>query len=312
MFEIEHDGPFWRMTMPVVKAVGAVALAPNAAQKPILQIGDATAMDTLVRVRPDSHRMIAGAACVPTPDVQGEWVEPGGLILTYFAKQGRINWHHGKGADNIVGHPVKWTQTRDFWYVWAHLAMGVPQAESAFRLADAGFDPMQPATPDPNQTQLAWSVEGRTLATDPQNDKRITSAIVINLSLTPNPVCPDTFAMRVPAGSDTMIWPQPLAKGLGYAAYGVHTPANAGYVGSDESSLQDVLRTHYMRALNNSCNCMAGSDDGTRFVDGYRGAINHFYTCCRAPIDMARDLAANHDTLARETGRLVDEGDSDS
>jgi hypothetical protein len=300
---LEIDGNHWRMTLPcklstppgpdLVKAAGA-QLTPDEKAKPLISVGKDYPQSKLVQIRPDTARMIEGAACVPFHDIQDEFVEPGGLVLTYFAKQGRINWHHGKTPWDIVGHPLKWIQTPQEWYLWAHIYDGLPNAEGAFKLASAG-------------AQLAWSVEGRTLERHPKNEKRVTRALVINLALTHNPICPDTYAIA--SSLATKEHRNGVAEIGGSVPHAVlhkslSTPSGAVLVPESlEDEPQEVLANHYRACVGGVCRCL-DLEKGL-FVGGHQGALYHFYGCCGATPELTAKLASHHIDLARETAFLL-------
>ena len=293
---LEVDGNYWRLTLPATlsKAVAGAKLTPDEKAKQLISVGDRHELGKLIRVRPDTDRMIEGAACVPKQDIQDEYVEPKGLVLTYFAKQGRVNWHHGKTPWDIVGHPLAWIQTAEEWYLWAHIYDGLPNAEGAFKLASAG-------------AQLAWSVEGRTLARHPKNEKRITSALVINVALTHNPICPDTYA--VASALATKEHQNGVAE-IGGSTLGdvlnksLSTTAGAPLIPESlEDRPQEVLTSHYRACADGSCDCLDVQKG--LFVNGYRGALHHFHQCCKATPELTAFLASKHTDLARATAGML-------
>lgn len=232
-------------------------------------------------------RLMWGVACTPDEDVDGEFVDPMGLDTSYFDLQGRINWHHTKGAVGVIGEPVKhWRTPREF-YIKARLYPGtkehpIPEGDAAWALACNG-------------AKLAWSVEGKVLERRPNDPRHVTKALLINMALTHNPVNPRTWAK---------VW-QPgdggdLAKGDVLASPGMSTP-NAGAL-IPESLEGAPWRRHLTKALA-GCGCLEKAGDSLRFAGGAEGALAHFAGCAGFGASLAKELAQRHAYLAHATAK---------
>jgi hypothetical protein len=289
MYEV--DGHYFRMITPaLVKSVGVAERVPA---------GDFDSFepqdDEADRIPEGAQRIIEGPASTPSRDMQGEIVEPSGLDLSYFKRHGRINWDHGRNPRDIIGQPVRWRVTPDEFYLYALLYNGVEKADDSWKLFEAG-------------ATLAWSVEGKVLERAKGEPTRVVRAYVINVALTPNPVCQDTFASMaksLDAAADE------LSKTLSTTSGGVLIPQSLEGDGKDrkpKTREEELFDRHFDKALgitDAACGCVSRNGEATLFVNGYRGAMSHFFNCCGATPEQASDLAGRHHEIARSTGRLL-------
>lgn len=279
MFEV--DGNYFRMITPLLP------LEKSASR------GGATTLEkdhegAADEVPSDVSRLIEGPASRPTRDMQGETIMPLGLDLSYFKRHGRINWDHGKSPGDIIGQPVRWKLSAKELYLWAILYKGIDKADAAYKLFCAG-------------ATLAWSVEGKVLDRDPHDPTRVLRAYVINVALTPNPVCQDTFARL--SLDDSAKLDKALTTTTG-ASLMVQSLEGDG---KPRGLYDETLRRHLAKALGDdtTCACIDRHGDAGRFKEGYHGAMSHFYSCCGATPDIASDLAGKHQAIARITGALL-------
>lgn len=239
------------------------------------------------------QRLIDGPASTPARDMQGEIVEPMGFDLSYFKLHGRINWDHGKAARDIIGQPVRWKLTRKGLWLQAVLYNGVDQADDAWKIFQA-------------DATLAWSVEGKVTERDKKDPTRIVRAYVINVALTPNPVGQETWARQSKpmAGAGEHV----LSKTLTTTSGGVLMRQSLEGADVPPGPWDEVFNRHIAKTLGMgvpTCGCVSRSDDAGRFVNGYRGALAHFFDCCGASPETASELAGRHDRIAQVTGVLM-------
>lgn len=293
MYEVDEDT--FRLILPITLAKGGVGKAREG-HKVDPETGEEGEAEFVPGEEHQPHRIICGPASVPVRDMQGEIVEPSGLDLSYFAKHGRINYDHLKGPDNIIGQPLRWRVKPEEFYLEALLYRGVPKADACWKLFEAG-------------AKLAWSVEGKVIERDSADPTHIVRAYVINVALTPNPVCQETYATvaKSLAAADK----HDISKTLTTASGAPLIPQSIE--GGPKQSArkrahEDVLYTHLTKAANGGCGCLLTSGQETSFQKGYRGALRHFIDCCGAAPEDASDLAQRHVTIARTTGRLLTGG----
>lgn len=237
-----------------------------------------------------TQRVIDGPASVPAPDMQGETVMPIGLDLNYFARHGIINWDHGKGPGDFIGRPWRWHVNADRFHLWAYLLEGTKKADEAWELFDNGVE-------------MAWSIEGKATERDEDDKQIVRRALVVNVALTPNPVCVPTWARKTDPGSFANFDSEFLLnKGLSTSSGGVLIPQSL-----EGAPRAGVLQQHICRVTGSDgaepCDCINGSGEAARFINGYRGALRHFFNCCGAPMEIATEMAGKHTNLARITGR---------
>lgn len=289
---IEVDGDYFRMRIePMLKSIGAKVAADEDFAGDIEQ--DEVEEGRAESIPEGTQRLIEGYASTPVRDMQGEMVEPLGLDLSYFAKHGRINWDHGKDPASIIGQPFNWRLSRKGLWLRALLYQGVSKADDAFNLFRAG-------------AQLAWSVEGKVTERDRLDPTHILRAYVINVALTPNPVCQETFAVL--AKSMLADTDAELSKTLTTASAAVLIGQSLEGDDHQQGEHDAVLKRHIAKALGLEtpiCGCISRSQQAGTFVKGYRGALSHFFGCCGASPEQASELAGKHERIARATGILL-------
>ncbi len=135
---------------------------------------------------------LKGIASTSDRDADGEILDPQGLDLSIFKKQGYINWHHGKDPSSIIGEPTKVEVTKDGLYIEAELYSESPMAREAFNLA-------QTLERSSKSRRLGWSIEGKATRRNPNDPRHIEAALITNCALTPLPKNASTFAEIVKA-----------------------------------------------------------------------------------------------------------------
>jgi hypothetical protein len=119
-------------------------------------------------------------------DLEGEIVEQDGIDWSYFLENGWFNHEHEQGPSAVLGHPVKIEpvddeRTRVEGILYLDKKLGRDVYETANAMKKAG-----------GERSLGFSVEGQVLLRDPQNQKRILKARVLNVAITAMPVNPHT------------------------------------------------------------------------------------------------------------------------
>lgn len=143
--------------------------------------------------------LIKGIASTGTTDWTGEQINPSGLDITYLMKQGKINYEHKKGYDNVIGEPTENTYTDEKGlHLEALLYKNVPLAKAAWDLANAMEESHA-------KRSLGFSIEGL-CKRDPSNHNILKSVKVTNVAITSNPANPDAswhvFTKSVDTDSD--------------------------------------------------------------------------------------------------------------
>lgn len=137
------------------------------------------------------NMIVAGRATTNTEDRQKETLEPNGFILDDFLNGGHINLEHfyvRKGdPSSIIGHPIEAHVKNNEFFIKAKLWKGRKKAEDL-------WDTLLVMKENGAPIKLGWSIEGKKLATDPKNKKRITKAKINHCALTFSPVGYNTYA----------------------------------------------------------------------------------------------------------------------
>lgn len=133
-----------------------------------------------------SKAVIGGICSTRDMDLEGEIVEQDGIDWSYFLENGWFNHEHEQGPSAVLGHPVKIEpvdddRTRVEGILYLDKKLGRDVYETANAMKKAG-----------GERSLGFSVEGQVLLRDPQNQKRILKARVLNVAITAMPVNPHT------------------------------------------------------------------------------------------------------------------------
>lgn len=135
---------------------------------------------------------IKGIASTADRDSDGEVLDPAGFDLSYFKKQGYLNWHHMRTPDGIIGEPVKAEIKNNQLHIEAILYPESKLARDAYNLASV-------LEKSSKTRRLGFSIEGKTIEVDPLDKKHITRAAITGCALTPMPKNPHTIAEIVKA-----------------------------------------------------------------------------------------------------------------
>ena len=130
---------------------------------------------------------IGGICSTVDMDFEGERIDQDGMDWTYFLKHGWFNYEHRQGADAVLGHPTSIeisddgnsTRVEGLLYTLKPLAREI--YETAVAIQKAGGD-----------RSLGFSVEGQVLERNPQDQKHVKKARVLNVAITNAPVNPHT------------------------------------------------------------------------------------------------------------------------
>jgi|GEM_PF-1740034 len=130
---------------------------------------------------------IAGIASTTDTDSDGEVLDPSGFDLSYFTKNGFINWHHQSKdkPEAIIGEPTKAEIRNEGLYV-----EGVLYNDS--KIAHQVYDLAKNLEKSKSKRRLGFSIEGKATerGSDDENSplfKRILKAKITGLAVTPTP-----------------------------------------------------------------------------------------------------------------------------
>ena len=151
---------------------------------------------------------VAGIASTPDMDSDGEFLDPNGMDLEFFNRYGFVNWQHQTktNPDSIVGEPTMskifkkgeelpdgTTAEKDCLWVEAELYEDQDTAKKVVKLAET-------LKKSNSNRRLGFSVEGKVLKKDPNNEKRITHSRITGLAITPTPKNSYSFADLIQKG----------------------------------------------------------------------------------------------------------------
>lgn len=131
-----------------------------------------------------------GVASDNSKDVDGDTLEPSGYDLSFFKKQGFFNLEHltkiGKDPYFWVGEPLEAKVKDDKLFVKGKLWKDHPLARSI-------WETMNVMQKSGSTRKMGMSIEGRAMARDPLNPKRITRSLITNIALTMTPCNPNSW-----------------------------------------------------------------------------------------------------------------------
>ena len=123
--------------------------------------------------------IVEGCTSTSDKDVDGEILVPNGFEFDYFLRQGFINWGHKTDPEHYIGEPLKaWVKDNKFYvraelYPWSELAKEVYKMASNLRKG--------------SNRRLGWSIEGKSIKKDPNNEKIILKTLIVGMAITPMP-----------------------------------------------------------------------------------------------------------------------------
>jgi len=133
--------------------------------------------------------IIHGMASDNSKDIEGEVLEPSGYVTNYFLNGGYINYEHlaKKSPKFLIGEPIEAKVDSNKFMIkaklWNNSEVAVDAYNKIMELKENG-----------STRKAGFSIEGKALARDPMNPKRITKALITNVALTFNPVNGNTWA----------------------------------------------------------------------------------------------------------------------
>ena len=136
-----------------------------------------------------NNMLIQGVASDSSVDTDREVLEPNGFVLDRFIKLGFINYDH-RGKDDpryFIGEPVEAKVKNNKFIVKAKLYKDNPIARNL-------WDTMIMLKKSGSSRKVGFSIEGKALERDPQNQKRITKALITGLAATLNPKNGNSYA----------------------------------------------------------------------------------------------------------------------
>jgi len=136
---------------------------------------------------------ISGVASTSDRDLDGDILLPNGFDLSYFLKNGFINWQHGTGPSHYIGEPISGKVANNKFFVKAKLWSFSDLAKGVYGL-------MNNLKKSGANRKVGWSIEGKVIERDPINKKLVKKAIITNVALTPMPKNRQTFADIVQKG----------------------------------------------------------------------------------------------------------------
>ncbi len=126
--------------------------------------------------------MLKGIASTKERDADGEILDPKGFDLTFFKEKGFVNWHHGAkfNPKAIIGEPTKALIKDEGFYVEAMLYPASTLAKDVYEFAEV-------LKANSTTRKLGFSVEGKAIERDPNDETKITKAKITGLAVTHMP-----------------------------------------------------------------------------------------------------------------------------
>src|ERR1700748_2388955 len=149
-----------------------------------------------------------GIASTADVDTDGEVLQPEGFDLSYFLSDGFVNWNHQSknNPSAIIGEPTMAQIVPEGLYVETELYQDSAVASSVWDLGKI-------LDSSSSNRKLGFSIEGKVMARDPNDDKKITKAKITGLAITPSPKNKSTFADIVKGNVFEGEWEYDLLKG---------------------------------------------------------------------------------------------------
>jgi len=128
---------------------------------------------------------IGGIISAETRDAQGEELSQSGIDWSYFKSHGWFNHEHGRGPENVLGHPESVIST-------THKGVPATRVEGVLYLGKAKarevYETALAMSKARSTRALGFSVEGQVLA---REKGKILKSKVLNVAITAHPVHPD-------------------------------------------------------------------------------------------------------------------------
>jgi hypothetical protein len=128
-------------------------------------------------------RFVQGYASTPSWDSDGESIVKSGLDISYYNKQGFLNWMHINKPDHIIGIPV-YSKIDHIGFFTKGMLFNNEMATHVWNLANelkaAGYP-----------RKLGYSIEGKVVQRSAINKSKIIKAKVTNVAITHIPVNTD-------------------------------------------------------------------------------------------------------------------------
>lgn len=133
--------------------------------------------------------VLQGLASDDSKDIENEILEPSGYVTDLFLNKGYINYEHlsKRSPKFLIGEPTEAKVKGNEFFIKAKLWENSDVAREA-------WDKILEMKANGSTRKPGWSIEGKALARDPMNPKRITKALITNVALTFNPVNGNTWA----------------------------------------------------------------------------------------------------------------------
>ena len=138
------------------------------------------------------NMIFSGVASDTSKDAEEETLDPNGFIYDRFLKSGLFNLDHLPTRSPInksrfwIGEPIDAYVKDNKFFVKGMLWKKSPEArafwDKALEMKESG-----------SNRKPGMSVEGKALARDPKNPKKVTKALITNVALTFVPVNPQTY-----------------------------------------------------------------------------------------------------------------------
>jgi hypothetical protein len=137
------------------------------------------------------NMLIYGLASDSSEDSEGEFMEPSGFEIDDFLSKGLINLEHftsRKGDPQFwIGEPVEGKVKNNEFFVKAKLWEKHPLARNF-------WDTLLIMKASGSTRKAGFSIEGKALARDPMNKKRVTKARISHLAATLSPINKNSWA----------------------------------------------------------------------------------------------------------------------
>ena len=176
----------------------------------------------------NEERILKGIASTEDIDADGEIVVQKGLDLSYFKKQGFINYHHRIEPEYIIGYPIKAEIVNKSFYLESKLIKGHKLADEVWNLAVTLEKENAPR-------KLGYSIQARVKERDGNIIKK---ALVYMVSVTP-----------IPDNPNALTWTE-VAKAL-TVGYEVEPALQVGGSALRVESLESDLKTLTLEDFNN-------------------------------------------------------------
>jgi hypothetical protein len=160
----------------------------------------------LIKAEKDGQEVwqIQGIASTDDQDLQGESIDQNGLDISVLkAGRGLFNWDHQKGPENILGQ----IEDADFVDHNGKKALMVKGYLFQHQERAKAFYNILKSLKKGSGSRVHFSVEGKIIARDLQDQKNIKKARIDKVALTLDPVNPFTYAQLVKS-----LIPQKLSK----------------------------------------------------------------------------------------------------